>query len=436
MTVHLHTLGCKLNYTETMTFLRQFARHGVRPVSQPEEAAILVVNSCAVTEQAERKCRQYIRRARRLKPDLLIVLVGCYASLSPEELRAEGVDLVVSGAQKGQLAELALGRLRGEDGGDLPVDGTMGGCEQDFFNAYAVGGRTRAFLKVQDGCDYRCSYCTIPLARGASRSPSIETLVREAELIAQNGVREIVLSGVNTGDFGRARGENLLQLLVALDGVEGIARYRVSSIEPNLLSDDLLAFIGHSPRFLPHLHIPLQSGDDETLRRMGRRYNTRTFHERIAAARRLMGDPFIGVDVIVGFPGEDEAAFRRTYRFLEGIGPAFLHVFPYSPRPGTPAAAMPDQVPPGVQHARVVELMALSDRLHEAYCTRYEGEVRSVLVEGTRRGGAAFGFTDNYIKLAFRGEGLPKGGIVPVKVRGPFANGAMRGEVLYEKKLA
>ncbi len=434
MTVYLHTLGCKLNYTETGTFARQFALHGVQQATRLEGASILVVNSCAVTEQAQKKCRQYIRRARRLKPSLFIVLVGCYASLAPEELAEEEVDLVVDGGQKGRLADLTMEGMGLADGAVVPpLDRPMGSCEQEFFNAYAMGGRTRAFLKVQDGCNYHCTYCTIPLARGESRSPSIATIVEEAEAIAASGVKEIVLAGVNTGDFGRGSSEDLEQLLVALDGVRGIERYRVSSIEPNLLSDDILAFIHHSKHFLPHLHIPLQSGDDGVLKRMGRRYTTSIYRDRIDSARCFLDDPFIGVDVIVGFPGESDEAFERSFRFLESIAPSYLHVFPYSPRPGTPAATMPDQVKPEVQHARVERLLELSNELHAGYCGRYEGKVREVLVEGFKKGGKAFGFTDNYIKLEFHGEGLSKGAIVPIRVEGPFANGAMKGRVQYER---
>ncbi len=426
-TVFFHTLGCKLNYSETVTFGRQFQMRGVVEAAAATIADILVVNSCAVTEQAQKKCRQYFRKVRRQNPKVFIVLVGCYANLSPNELRAqEKVNLVVTGKDKGRLAQLTLEAL-----GQLPKSSCeRDNVEQSFFHAYSDSGRTRAFLKVQDGCDYRCTYCTIPLARGRSHSPTIAEIVREAETIAAKGVKEIVLAGVNTGDFGRTHGEQFLDLLKALECVEGIARYRISSIEPNLLRDEVLDFMASSSRFLPHLHVPLQSGSDYILKRMGRRYTTEIFRDRIQAARHYLGDPFIGIDVIVAFPGETDSHFEETHSFLaEVIRPAYLHVFPYSIRPGTPAATMPGQVKEDVAHHRVNRLISLSDSLHADYALSYAHTVRPVLLEGISKRGRAFGYTDNYIKVEFPVRNARKGAIVPLRLGTTFTDGVMRGDL-------
>lgn len=425
-TVYFHTLGCKLNYSETVTFARQFETYGVVQAESEEVATILVVNSCAVTEQAQRKCRQYIRKVRRLNPAVYIVLVGCYANLSSYELREkEKIDLVITGAEKAQLAQRTLSAM-----GLTPKTS----CESlddphSFFHAYTDTGRTRAFLKVQDGCNYHCTYCTIPLARGESRSPRIETLVQAAEAIASKGGREIVLTGVNTGDFGRTHRERFIELLRALEQVRGIERYRISSIEPNLLTDEILEFLSTSRAFLPHLHVPLQSGADSVLKRMGRRYTTAIFLDRIEAARHYLADPFIGVDVIVAFPGESEQDYQQTYSFLEEVAPAFLHVFPYSRRPGTPAATMPQQVHGREAHSRVNRLMKLSDELHASYAQRFAHTVRPVLIEQETRDGWAVGFTDNYIRVEFPIRGHRLGEIVPVRLGAQFTDGVMLGDV-------
>lgn len=395
--VNFHTLGCKLNFSESSTFARQFEQGGYVRVAPDEEADICVINSCSVTEHADKKCRNLIRKLHRRNPQAIIAVTGCYAQLKPQEIAAiEGVDLVLSNNDKGELyrrvTELA-GKGRAQ----------VYSCETDelttFFAAFSSGDRTRAFLKVQDGCDYCCSYCTIHYARGLSRNMPIADLVAEARQIAAAGQKEIVITGVNTGDFGRTTGEKFIDLLRTLNEVEGIERYRISSIEPNLLTDEIIAFCAASPKFQHHFHIPLQSGSDRILGLMRRRYTTARFGERVEAVRRLMPDAFIGIDVIVGFPGETEADFRTTYDFLAGLAPAFLHIFPFSERPGTPAVDFPGKVQSSVATRRVEELEALCARLHGDFCARGTGTEADVLFESTRRGGMMFGFTGNYRRV-------------------------------------
>lgn len=395
--VNFHTLGCKLNFSESSTFARQFEQGGYVRVAPDEEADICVINSCSVTEHADKKCRNLIRKLHRRNPQAIIAVTGCYAQLKPQEIAAiEGVDLVLSNNDKGELyrrvTELA-GKGRAQ----------VYSCETDelttFFAAFSSGDRTRAFLKVQDGCDYCCSYCTIHYARGLSRNMPIADLVAEARQIAAAGQKEIVITGVNTGDFGRTTGEKFIDLLRTLNEVEGIERYRISSIEPNLLTDEIIAFCAASPKFQHHFHIPLQSGSDRILGLMRRRYTTARFAERVEAVRRLMPDAFIGIDVIVGFPGETEADFRTTYDFLERLAPAFLHIFPFSERPGTPAVDFPGNVQSSVATRRVEELEALCARLHGDFCARGTGTEADVLFESTRRGGMMFGFTGNYRRV-------------------------------------
>ena len=395
--VNFHTLGCKLNFSESSTFARQFEQGGYVRVAPDEEADICVINSCSVTEHADKKCRNLIRKLHRRNPQAIIAVTGCYAQLKPQEIAAiEGGDLVLSNNDKGELyrrvTELA-GKGRAQ----------VYSCETDeltnFFAAFSSGDRTRAFLKVQDGCDYCCSYCTIHYARGSSRNMPIADLVAEARQIAAAGQKEIVITGVNTGDFGRTTGETFIDLLRALNEVEGIERYRISSIEPNLLTDEIIAFCAASPKIQHHFHIPLQSGSDRILGLMRRRYTTARFAERVEAVRRLMPDAFIGIDVIVGFPGETEADFRTTYDFLAGLAPAFLHIFPFSERPGTPAVDFPGKVQSSVATRRVEELEALCARLHGDFCARGTGTEADVLFESTRRGGMMFGFTGNYRRV-------------------------------------
>lgn len=395
--VNFHTLGCKLNFSESSTLAREFERGGFVRVAPTAEADICVINSCSVTEHADKKCRNLIRRLHRRNPEAIIAVTGCYAQLKPQEIAAiDGVDIVLSNNDKGDLYRRVV--ELGAKGRQIVTTCTTDELTR-FFAAFSGGDRTRAFLKVQDGCDYCCSYCTIHYARGASRNLPIAEAVAEARRIAEAGQREIVITGVNTGDFGRTTGERFIDLLRALDAVEGIERYRISSIEPNLLTDEIIDFCASSTKFQHHFHIPLQSGSDRILGLMRRRYTTARFADRIAAVRRRMPDAFIGIDVIVGFPGETEADFRTTCDFLTGIAPAFLHIFPFSERPGTPAVDLPGKVQASVASERVKRLEALCDRLHGDFCRRAEGTESAVLFESTMRGGMMFGFTGNYIRV-------------------------------------
>lgn len=396
--VSFHTLGCKLNFSETSTLARQFESGGYERVSDERDADICVINSCSVTEHADKKCRNLVRRIHRRNPQAIIAVTGCYAQLKPEEIAAiDGVDIVLGNNHKGELYKVTSEMLAKAD---KPFVSSCSAEElTSFFAAFSSGDRTRAFLKVQDGCDYKCAYCTIHYARGSSRNMPIADLVAEANRIAQLGQKEIVITGVNTGDFGRTTGESFIDLLRALDGVEGIERYRISSIEPNLLTDEIIGFCAASHKFQPHFHIPLQSGCDKILASMRRRYTTERYAARIEAVRRAMPEAFIGVDVIVGFPGETDSDFEATYDFISGINPSYLHIFPFSERPGTPAVDFTGKVPPQVATLRVKRLEELCGRLHREFCERFVGRRLEVLFEGACRGGMMSGFTGNYIKV-------------------------------------
>ncbi len=396
--VSFHTLGCKLNFSETSTLARQFESGGYERVSDERDADICVINSCSVTEHADKKCRNLVRRIHRRNPQAIIAVTGCYAQLKPEEIATiDGVDIVLGNNYKGELYKVTSEMLAKAD---KPFVSSCSAEElTSFFAAFSSGDRTRAFLKVQDGCDYKCAYCTIHYARGSSRNMPIADLVAEANRIAQLGQKEIVITGVNTGDFGRTTGESFIDLLRALDGVEGIERYRISSIEPNLLTDEIIGFCAASHKFQPHFHIPLQSGCDKILASMRRRYTTERYAARIEAVRRAMPEAFIGVDVIVGFPGETDSDFEATYDFISGINPSYLHIFPFSERPGTPAVDFTGKVPPQVATLRVKRLEELCGRLHREFCERFVGRRLEVLFEGACRGGMMSGFTGNYIKV-------------------------------------
>jgi threonylcarbamoyladenosine tRNA methylthiotransferase MtaB len=396
-TIAFHTLGCKLNFSETSTLARRFLEAGFERVAPTQEADIYVINTCSVTEHADKKCRQLIRRLTQQHPAALIVVTGCYAQLKPEEVAAiDGVDLVLGADQKGNLFEY-VNNLRTK--GKAQTLSCDIGAVDSFFPAFSSGDRTRSFLKVQDGCDYRCAYCTVPLARGKSRNLPIADIVKEAETIAALGVQEIVLTGVNIGDFGKTTGETFFELLQALEKVNGIGRFRISSIEPNLLSDDIIEWVAQSEKMMPHFHIPLQSGSNKVLRLMRRRYLREVFAERVQKIRSLMPHAFIGVDVIVGFPGETADDFRDTYVFLEQLQPAWLHIFPYSERPDTSAATMPDSVPKHERAARVKELQDLCNRLHRAFYEKNIGLETRVLWESPCKNGMMQGFSDNYLKI-------------------------------------
>ena len=428
LTADYVTLGCKLNFAETSTVARLMADHGISRVHAGDCADIVVVNTCSVTAEADKKCRQAIRHAARRHPGAAIIVTGCYAQLRPDEVAAiPGVVIVAGNDRKGLLTEyldnwLAQRRARSYV---TPADDIT-----SFTPSCSRGDRTRYFLKVQDGCDYRCSYCTIPLARGASRNLPIADLAAEAQRIAAQGQREIVLTGINTGDFGRTTGEPFIDLLRALDRVEGIDRYRISSIEPNLLTDEVIAFTAASKRFQPHFHIPIQSGSDRILALMRRRYNAAQFADRIAAVRRAVPDVFLGIDVIVGFPGETDEDFADTYRFLERLAPAFLHIFPYSARPDTPAAGFPNRVPPPVVERRAAELGALSERLHRAFYEKQVGTQARVLWESTRRNGYMYGYTGNYVKVRTPFDRALINTITPVKLTATDGEEVMDAAIL------
>ena len=400
------TLGCKLNFAETSSLRDQLQAQGILPAVDGEEADVCIVNTCSVTETADQKCRQAIHRLHRQHPDAAIIVIGCYAQLKAGEIaRMEGVDLVLGMEQKGEVpqrihqllarkAQLATAGAACHESVAVPTKDI-----RTFVPSCSRGGRTRYFLKVQDGCNYYCTYCTIPIARGRSRNGSIASLVAQAEEVARQGGKEIVITGVNIGDFGRTTGETFLQLIQALDRVEGIERYRISSIEPNLLTDEIIEWCARSRAFMPHFHIPLQSGSDTVLRLMHRHYDTALFRTKVERIRQVMPDAFIGVDVIVGTRGETAECFEETYTFLESLDISQLHVFSYSERPGTKALEIPHVVSPQEKHARSQRLIALSERKHRAFCQRFVGTVRPVLWEHAREGQPMQGFTDNYVRV-------------------------------------
>ncbi|MBP5397334.1 MAG: tRNA (N(6)-L-threonylcarbamoyladenosine(37)-C(2))-methylthiotransferase MtaB [Bacteroidales bacterium] len=405
------TLGCKLNYAETSTYERQLGSCGFVAVPWNEGGAdAFLVNTCSVTEHSDKKCRNIIRKLHRLSPDAPIFVTGCSAQLRRAPLEGlEGVVRVFGAEEKARVAPEIAAHF------GLPYDDSDASAAT-MFPAFSCSERTRSFLKVQDGCDYKCHYCTVPYARGESRNAPISQLVLQAREIASRGIREIVLTGVNTGDFGKSTGETFFQLIQELEKVEGIKRYRISSIEPNLLTYEIVDWIaGSSHKFLPHFHIPLQSGCDRILQAMGRRYLTEDFRRKIAYIREKMGeDVFFGIDVIVGFPGESEEDFEATFRFLEEIRPAFIHLFPYSRRPGTPAAELPGQVQESVKTERVKRLEALCRSLNQTFKRKQEGKTARVLLESTDKKGQMYGYTENYIKVHLPYEAEKVGQIVPV----------------------
>ncbi|MBR1594163.1 MAG: tRNA (N(6)-L-threonylcarbamoyladenosine(37)-C(2))-methylthiotransferase MtaB [Alloprevotella sp.] len=390
------TLGCKLNFAETATLSDRLAERGVTIAEKGEHADFCVVNTCSVTDVADQKCRQAIHRLARRHPDAPIVVMGCYAQLQPEMLsNIPGVRLVVGIKEKAHILEL-IEALFTQEAADIPVTADD---EKTFVPSCSRGERTRYFLKVQDGCNYFCTYCTIPFARGRSRNGSIESLVAQAREVAQAGGREIVLTGVNIGDFGRTTGESFLDLIRSLDGIEGIERYRISSIEPNLLTDEVIDFCAGSRAFMPHFHIPLQCGSDEVLRLMRRRYDTSLFREKVERVHARMSDAFIGVDVIVGMRGETDELFEQSYEFLQSLDVSQLHVFSYSERPGTKALEIPHAVSPQVRHERSQRLIALSEEKRKAFYEKHIGTTRPVLWEHARAEHPLQGFTDNYIRV-------------------------------------
>lgn len=411
-----YTLGCKLNFSETSTIGKILKEAGVRTARKGEVADICIVNTCSVTEVADKKCRQAIHRLAKENPGAFIVVTGCYAQLKPGQVAdIEGVDLVLGAEQKGDLIKY-LGDMQKREHGEAVT--TASKDIRKFSPSCERGDRTRYFLKVQDGCDYFCSYCTIPFARGRSRNGSIADIVKQAEEVAAEGGKEIVITGVNTGDFGKSTGENFFDLVKALDEVEGIERYRISSIEPNLLTDEIIEFVSKSKRFMPHFHIPLQSGCDEVLKLMRRRYDTALFAEKIQKIKSLMPDAFIGVDVIVGTRGETEEYFEKAYQFIKGLDVTQLHVFSYSERPGTQALKIDHVVSPDEKHERSQRLLAISDEKTKAFYRKHIGREMKVLMEHSKEGVHMHGFTDNYIRVELKRDNELDNRIVTVRLEG------------------
>ncbi|MCQ2119880.1 MAG: tRNA (N(6)-L-threonylcarbamoyladenosine(37)-C(2))-methylthiotransferase MtaB [Bacteroidales bacterium] len=403
--IAFQTLGCKLNYAETSTYERGFTEYGLETVPWEEKADVYLINTCSVTERAEKKCRNIIRKMHRVSPEAIIVIAGCYAELRKEELqKIEGVSLVFGAKEKPRVVRDTMALLRGEEFKEIEPKET--------FAAFSSEERTRSFLKVQDGCNNFCAYCTVPFARGRSRNIPIEEVIAQAEKIAESGIKEVVITGVNTGDFGRTTGETFLDLLKRLDKVDGTERYRISSIEPNLITEEIINWIASGTKFQPHFHIPLQSGSDTILKRVGRRYDTAFFADRIDYIRSVMdprpGEPganlkpyvFFGIDVIAGLPGETDELFEETYNFLKDrVKPAFIHVFPYSRRPGTVAAGWKDQVKDSVKTERVARLEELCRELNTEFIEKNRGRHSQVLWESDVKDGKMGGYTGNYIRL-------------------------------------
>ncbi len=400
-TVAFHTLGCKLNFSETSSIARQLEREGLSKVEFDAVSDVYVINTCSVTDNADKECRMLVRQIQRRAPEAAIVIMGCYAQLKPHDIAAiEGVDLVLGAAEKFNLAThlKALQKNEGAKVFSCDID-----TVDEFHSAYSYGDRTRSFLKVQDGCDYNCSFCTIPLARGASRSDTVANVVAKAHEIVAMGVKEVVLTGVNLGDFKyveNGQSVDFYDLIKALDEVEGIARYRISSIEPNLLTPAIIDFVANSKRFMPHFHIPLQSGNNKLLRLMRRRYQRELYADRVAAIKAAMPHACIGVDVIVGFPGETAADFQITFDFLHELPISYLHVFTYSERPNTHAITLPDIVPMAERKARNQRLRELSIKKQVHFKEQFIGQSRAVLFETAGKEGLIEGFTDNYIKIS------------------------------------
>ncbi len=410
-TVAFYTLGCKLNYSETSTIGRQFEERGFRKVDFAEGADIYVINTCSVTENADKKCRKVVKEAKKLKADSFVAIVGCYAQLKPQEIvNIPGVDAVLGAAEKFRLLDHLQEFVKTER---PQIFHSAVTAANTFSASYSMGDRTRTFLKVQDGCDYSCSFCTIPQARGASRSDTVASVVLQAYQIAQTDVKEVVLTGVNIGDFGLQNGirsERFYDLVLALDQVEGLERFRISSIEPNLLSDEIIEFVAQSQRFAPHFHIPLQSGNNKTLAAMRRRYKRELYAERVSLIKQLMPDCCIGVDVIVGFPGESHEDFLVTYQFINELPISYLHVFTYSERANTHAVTdakmLGAKVPMAVRAERSEMLHILSDKKRRTFYESQLGTVHKVLFEADAENGIMHGFTENYVKVSAKYDPL------------------------------
>ena len=432
--VAFHTLGCKLNFSETSSIARSCENEGYEKVEYKEKADVYVLNTCSVTENADKECKRLVRQFLKINPDAFVVIIGCFAQLKPEEIaKFEGVDLVLGATEKFKLPSYLKDLTKQEEA-------QIHSCEIEdanfFEGAYSIGDRTRAFLKVQDGCDYKCTYCTIPLARGISRSDQLKNVLKNAKEISNQNIKEIVLTGVNIGDYGKGEFGNkkhehtFLDLVKALDDVNGISRLRISSIEPNLLKDETIDFVANSKSFVPHFHIPLQSGSDELLKKMKRRYHTQLYKERIKRIKDKMPDCCIGVDVIVGFPGETEKLFKETYDLLNDLDVSYLHVFTYSERANTEAASMKGVVDKGIRHQRSKMLRILSAKKKRAFYEKNIGSTRTVLFEHENKNGYLQGFTENYVKVKVNYDPGLRNQSIKVKLNNFDEDGNIHAEIL------
>ncbi|GAB5556400.1 MAG: tRNA (N(6)-L-threonylcarbamoyladenosine(37)-C(2))-methylthiotransferase MtaB [Schleiferiaceae bacterium] len=437
-TVAFHTLGCKLNFSETSTIARDFETKGFEKVDFKQPADVYVINTCSVTENADKETKSHIKNALKANPDGFVVIVGCYAQLKPEEIAAmDGVDMVLGATEKFNITQYLDDLTKKENG-----EGIVHSCEieeaNSFVGSYSAGDRTRAFLKVQDGCDYKCTYCTIPLARGISRSDTLENVMKNAAEISEKGIKEIVLTGVNIGDYGKGEFGNkrhehtFLDLVEALDTVEGLDRLRISSIEPNLLKNETIDFVSKSQYFVPHFHIPLQSGSNEILKKMKRRYLRELYSDRVDAIRNVMPHACIGVDVIVGFPGETEEHFLETYNFLNELDISYLHVFTYSERANTEADEMDGVVPMAERKKRNKMLRGLSAKKRHAFYQSQIGSTRRVLFEAENKAGYIHGFTENYVKVKWPWDPALVNTVHHMKITEMDSDGLMRGEMVSE----
>lgn len=424
------TLGCKLNYSETLTIQRDFEEAGYEITDFDEEADIYVVNTCSVTRSANATCRKTVRRALRRNPEAFVAVVGCYAQLKPEEIAGiDGVDVVLGAKHKFDLLDLFDDFTKRRD---TVIHHSDVNEAVDFHNAFSADDRTRAFLKVQDGCSYSCSFCTIPMARGESRSPTIATVCSNARELVAQGFKEIVITGVNAGDFGRGTDENFFMLVQALDEVEGLERIRFSSVEPNLMHEDIIRFVAQSGKMQPHFHMPLQSGSDKMLGLMRRRYQSELYRRRVELIRRLMPDAAIGVDVITGHPGETEQLFRESYDFIDDLPVSYLHVFTYSERPGTHALEIEPKVQDSVRKDRTHKLRRLSRKKRYDFDTSFQRQVRPVLFEGANRDGTMQGWTDNYVRVGIPYNERYENKILPVELGARARGGYLVGTLTQE----
>ena len=432
-TVALTTLGCKLNFSETSTISRQFKNVGYSVVRFDQFSDIYVINTCSVTENADKQFKSYVSKALKINQDAFIIAIGCYAQLKPEELaNVNGVDLVLGSKEKFKILDYLNDFKKNQSG-------KIHSCEISETNFYrssfSIGDRTRSFLKVQDGCDYKCTYCTIPLARGISRSDKLDNILRAAKEISDSGIKEIVLTGVNIGDYGKGEFGNknhkntFLELVTALDKVDGISRVRISSIEPNLLSNDIINFVSNSKKFVPHFHIPMQSGSDTILKLMKRRYLSKLYRDRINHVKQVMPNACIGADVIVGFPGESEEEFMETYNFIKSLDLSYLHVFTYSERDNTEAVGLNNIVPSNIRSKRSKLLRALSVKLKRKFYMSQLGTTKNVLFEPENRNGFIYGFSNNYVRIKTPWRSSIKDKIIPFELQNISDDGLVTGEV-------